>query len=234
MGSPVSVIVANLVMEDVENRALSTYYSPPLFWKRYVDDICTAMEEYSIEEFQDHLNSIEPSIKFTSESESDGKLAFLDTEITHHEDGSMTTTVYRKKTHTDKYLSFDSHHPMAHKNAVARTLFKRAEVICSSLPERIAEELHITETLKENGYPHLSLQTTVELILNCLDHHRRKIKKQLLLCYHNYVGHVSESIKRLLAPLNIRTCSRPHKTLRELLVHPKDHIPDIKKKWCCL
>ena len=44
-----------------------------------------------------------------------------------------------------------------------------------------------------------------------------------------YVGHVSESIKRLLAPLNIRTCFRPHKTLRELLVHPKDHIPDIKK-----
>ena len=65
MGSPVSVIVANLVMENVENRALSTYHSPPPFWKRYVDDICTAMEEYSIEEFQDHLNSIEPSIKFT-------------------------------------------------------------------------------------------------------------------------------------------------------------------------
>ena len=101
MGSPVYVIVANLVMEDVENKALSTYHSPPPFWKRYVDDICTAMEEYSIEEIQDHLNnSIEPSFKFTSELESEGKLAFLDTEITHHEDGSMTTTVYRKKTHT--------------------------------------------------------------------------------------------------------------------------------------
>ena len=44
--------------------------------RRYVDDICTAMEEYSIEEFQDHLNLIEPSIKFTSELESEGKLAF--------------------------------------------------------------------------------------------------------------------------------------------------------------
>ena len=86
-------------MEDVENRDLSTYHSPPPFWKRYVDDICTPMEEYSIEEFQDHLNSIEPSIKFTSELESEGKLAFLDTEITYHEDGSMTTTVYRKMTH---------------------------------------------------------------------------------------------------------------------------------------
>ena len=33
MGSPVTVTVANLVMEDVEERALSTYPSPPPFWK---------------------------------------------------------------------------------------------------------------------------------------------------------------------------------------------------------
>ena len=100
-----------------------TYHSPPPFWKRYVDDICTAVREDSVQEFQDHINSIEPSIKFTSELEFERKLAFLDTEITHHKDGSMSTNVYRKKTHTNKYLSFDSHHPMAHKNAVARTLF---------------------------------------------------------------------------------------------------------------
>ena len=38
MGSPVSMVVADLVMEDVEERALTTYHSPPLFWKRYVDE----------------------------------------------------------------------------------------------------------------------------------------------------------------------------------------------------
>ena len=37
MGTPVSVTVADLVMEDVEQRALSTYPDPPPFWKRYVD-----------------------------------------------------------------------------------------------------------------------------------------------------------------------------------------------------
>ena len=95
MGSPVSVIVANLVMEDVENRAL-TLLNP--FWKKVCGRYLYSYGEISIQEFQDHLNSIEPSIKFTSELESEGKLAFLDTESTHHEDGSMTTTVYRKKT----------------------------------------------------------------------------------------------------------------------------------------
>ena len=43
MGSPVSVTVANLVMEDVEERALASYPTPPPFWKRFVDDTCTAI-----------------------------------------------------------------------------------------------------------------------------------------------------------------------------------------------
>ena len=39
-GSPVSVTFANLVMEDVEERALATTGIVPKFWKRYVDDTC--------------------------------------------------------------------------------------------------------------------------------------------------------------------------------------------------
>ena len=166
MGSPVYVVVADLVMEDVEERALTTYHSPPLFWKRYVDDVCTVLQEKDIKEFKKHLDSIEPSIKFTMESESNGKIAFLDTEIHHHEDGSLSTTVYRKKTHTDKYLSFDSHHPMAYKNAVAGTLFNRANKICSFHPDRVKEEVHITTALKRNGYPLAVIKRSSKKVLD--------------------------------------------------------------------
>ena len=38
MGSPELVTVANVVIEDVEERALTTCLHPPPFWKRYVDD----------------------------------------------------------------------------------------------------------------------------------------------------------------------------------------------------
>jgi len=35
MGSPVSSVVANLVMEDIETRALETFTDPPRLWKSY-------------------------------------------------------------------------------------------------------------------------------------------------------------------------------------------------------
>ena len=151
MGSPVSVTVADLVMEDVEQRALSTYHSPPRFWKRYVDDTCTALPADQIQCFHDHLNLVEPTIQFTFETESE------DTQITHHPDSDLSTTVYQKATHTDNsnsYLDFQSHHPLAHKAAVVQILFSRADNICSSLLEKGMEEEHvITHALKSNGYP---------------------------------------------------------------------------------
>ena len=62
MGSPVSVTVADMVMENVEQHALASFSQPPLFWKRYVDDPCVAMLPSMVESFHKHLNSID--VKF--------------------------------------------------------------------------------------------------------------------------------------------------------------------------
>ncbi|KAL9972599.1 hypothetical protein ACROYT_G018935 [Oculina patagonica] len=60
-----------------------------------------------VDEFHSHLNSINPhNIKFTIEVESEGSIAFLDTKTTRQEDGSITVSVYRKATNTDRYLDF--------------------------------------------------------------------------------------------------------------------------------
>ena len=101
--TPISIVVANLMMEDVEE---SSIISPP-FWKRYIDDVCTCLGVGSLCE---HLNSIEPSINFTFELEQDYRLPFLHVEFFHNSDSSLSTNVYSKNTHTDKYLRFDSHH----------------------------------------------------------------------------------------------------------------------------
>ena len=104
MGSPVSAVIANLVMEDVEQRALASAPVNPSF-----------LSENEIDVLLQHLNSIEPSIQFTIERETDRKLVFLDTCVHRTIEGKLETDVYRKPTHTDKYLSFNSHHPKSHK-----------------------------------------------------------------------------------------------------------------------
>ena len=112
MGSPVS---ANLVMEDVEQRALASSPVKPLFWKRYVADVILAVSKNEVENLLSHLNSVEPSIQFTVEREKDRRLSFLDLNVYRTDHVNLETGVYRKPTHTDKYLAFDSHHPICHK-----------------------------------------------------------------------------------------------------------------------
>ena len=44
-----------------------------------------------------------------------------------------------------------------------------------------------------------------------------------------YIGNVSECIKRILTPFNIKTAFRPYKTLRDMLLHPKDIVAKNQK-----
>ncbi|XP_014676727.1 PREDICTED: uncharacterized protein LOC106816618 [Priapulus caudatus] len=114
MGSPVSPIVANLYMEWLETEAIATAPADlkPKLWLRYVDDTLEIIKSGTVQQWTEHLNSIDSTnnIKFTYEEELDQKIPFLDTLIHKREDGSLKLTVYRKKSHTDQYLNFNSHH----------------------------------------------------------------------------------------------------------------------------
>ena len=94
-----------------------------------------------IEAFYKHLNCIEPCIQFTVEKESDERrLPFLDMQLCREDDGSISTSVYRKAVHTNQYLSFTSQHLMAHKVAVVKTLMTRANALSSSGVEHVEEK----------------------------------------------------------------------------------------------
>ena len=82
-----------------------------------MNDILEIIERGKVEALTGHLKGIDKtnSIKFTHEPEKNGQIPFPDTLITRGEDGSIKLLAYRKATHTDQYLSFQSHHPFQHK-----------------------------------------------------------------------------------------------------------------------
>jgi hypothetical protein len=57
MGSPVSAVIANLVMEDVVERALASVPVSLSFWKRFVDDVISAVSRNEIDILLQHLNN---------------------------------------------------------------------------------------------------------------------------------------------------------------------------------
>ncbi|KFD64516.1 hypothetical protein M514_12999 [Trichuris suis] len=101
MGSPLSPVLADVLMEYLEDRAFSEADHTILshFFKRCVDDIFVIIESGQEDRFLTFLNELFPNtISLTIEKE------VAD---------CLKTTVYRKPTHSDSYLHFSSHQPQA-------------------------------------------------------------------------------------------------------------------------
>ena len=69
MGSPVSPVVANLCVEEIEDSTINSTPIPPRYWKRYVDDSFCIIKKNAVSSFHDTLSSIDPHISFTIEQE---------------------------------------------------------------------------------------------------------------------------------------------------------------------
>ena len=67
MGSPVSVVVAEIDMQNIEEQALATCNRTVPLWLRYVDDTFTAVHKDGIDDFHEHLNRQNADIQVTKE-----------------------------------------------------------------------------------------------------------------------------------------------------------------------
>ncbi|KAI8506885.1 hypothetical protein Bbelb_153240 [Branchiostoma belcheri] len=164
------------------------------------------------------------NIKFTQEPSHDNMLPFLDTKTIVEEDGNLRFEVYRKPTHTDQYLAFDSHHPLEHKLAVIKTLFHRADNIVTSDQAKTDEQRHLRGALAKCGYKNWTFNKALKP-----SDQSKKTQKCKPLTNKNkanitipYVQGVSEKLRRIFQNFNIATNFKPHSTLRQRLVHPKD------------
>ena len=84
-------------------------------------------------------------------------LPFFDTLITIQPDNILSTTVYRKPTHTDQYLHWDSNHHITAKQSVFNTLAHRTMTVSSTQDSMDKELDHIKTALKHCHFPSWAL-----------------------------------------------------------------------------
>ena len=186
------------------------------------------------EEFLDHINNMNPHIQFTTENaKPDRSLPFLDTTVLIQPDNSLLTSVYRKSTHTDLYLQWDSQHHLSAKNSVINTLRHRAKTVCSKHHLLKEEEDHLNRALSNCRYPAWALKRAR---MSTMDNNKRKNittnntnsnKKPYIVV--PYMKGLSESCKNICRRHGIETHFKGANTIRQFLVHPKDKDNILKK-----
>ena len=144
-------------MEYFESLAIPS--SPTLIkWQlRYIDDVHSATRKDHVKKLQEHLNSIDPHIKFTIECPGTDELPFLDT-LTKPTPNSIESSLQKTHPH-NRYLGYSSNHSISAKLCVVHTLIHRAKQICST-PEFLAKEMdHPPQSPTRQPLPNTVLST---------------------------------------------------------------------------
>ena len=83
----------------------------------FYDQTFMIMQTNEVNRFFDPLNNVDSNINFTIEQGHD-KLAFLDVLFMRAQDRKLASKVYRKTTHTNRYLNYHSAHSNEQKQGV--------------------------------------------------------------------------------------------------------------------
>ena len=227
MGSPLSPIIANLFMEHLEQQALTSSPKSPSLWLRYVDDtfVIWPHSPSHLQDFLQHINRQHHDIQFTMETENDGSLPFLDVLISKTASGYPSHTVYRKPTHTDRYLNYNSHHPPVVIRSVPDSLIRRAHRLCDE--SHLNQELqHIHRSLTQiNNFPAHSIRQHKPKSANLPSPDTKPIATVIL----PYLGKPSHRIQRILQSANIQVRHRSSHKLHSALHTHKDQHPNNKR-----
>lgn len=228
MGSPISPVLADLVLERLETESIKKLKFRLPFFNRFVDDILTACPDNRINELTDVFNNydMDGNIRFTHEVEIDKQLPFLDTLVIRQDNGSIRTNWYHKETWSGRYLNFFSHLPFSYKRNTITILTDKIMKLADT-------EFHesnfsiLTKTLKENGYPEKLIQSTINMAKKKTLHEKRNdelVKNQYVSV--PYVKGAFEKIKITFDKHNIKVVGKGNNNLKKhLFTRIKDTVP---------
>ena len=162
MGTKVAVILAILTVGYLEIKLynirpnyFSTDYTVYIIehWKRFIDDCFIPWKtSENLELFEEILNRLYPSIKFTKEVDNNN-IPFLDLMVVKTNEGNVETDIFYKKTNAHRYLYFESAHPRKTKRNIPFTLAQRITKIVSNPVQQKQRLQELIEFLIDCHYP---------------------------------------------------------------------------------
>ena len=240
MGSPISPCIANLFMEEFEVKALRSCSNPPTLWLRFVDDTFVITKAEHSKPLLQHISNQDPHIQFTVEEPTQqGTLPFLDTIVSIEPSNTFTTSIYRKPTHRDQYLNWDSNHFITTK----QTLAHRAKVVSSNQEALDKEVLHIRKALQTCPFSNWALnqlqhkahrrnqpnQHNSNINSSTNNNNNTSNKNMNITIVVPYIQSIREKFKKICKAKGIKVHFKGTNTLRTLLVMPKDKDPKLNK-----
>ena len=147
--------------------------------------------------------------------------------------------MYRKPTHTNQYLQWDSHHHLSAKFIVIHTLSHRASTVFSK-PELLQQEKdHLRKALTKCKYPKWALDKVEKRLnrstrqvndggTNSAQPANNEVKNKGHIVIP-YTQGLCESIKKICGRYGIQTHFKGGRTIKSLLVSPKDKDPMVNK-----
>ena len=154
MGSPLAPVLANLFMGyHVKIWLDECDHDKPSYYRRYVDDIFSDFD--SIDQaraFFDYLNSKHENIKFTMETECNGKLPFSDVYM-DNSGRNFLTNVFHKSTYAGLLTNFLSFTSFSYKVSLIKCLVYRTYKINNTWFSFQSDLDKLTIILKKNLFP---------------------------------------------------------------------------------
>ena len=233
MGSPISSVIAQLVMEHAEKQIIDSLDFDILFYKRYVDDCLLAIPKGREQQILDTFNSFHHKLKFTIEIEENAQINFLDLTLIR-ENNRIYTKWYTKTVASGRYLNFNSEHHKVHKKNVITAVIDRAI--------KLTSPKHRTETIKkakcllfENNYPQYLVnkiaKKRIHAFYNSISHKNKQNFTNQPTKYFSipYVNGLSEKIEKIFKHHDINITHKSQNHIKQFFTKLKSETPKMKK-----
>lgn len=234
MGSPLSPVVANLVMERLEQESMRVLEEKQIhvrLYRRYVDDCVCLAEEDQMETILETFNQFHGKLQFTLEKELNGSIKFLDIMLMRN-DGKIEMS-WLPKQNNGRYLDFSSESPFQHKNNTAIGLVDRA-IKLSDTKHRPEAIKTANQILQINNYPPWFVERVVRDRVhkhyNSMQNEKSNEEGRKFVSTP-YIPCLTEKLKKILAQSNIVLAPNPRDKIKNRIFSKlKDPIPLTKQR----